>query len=253
MQRPSILQLEQSFLSAWPALEEHVDSGWLWRASNGYTKRANSAQAMDPDDAVGCAGRLTAFAAWARARRNAPIFRVTPLAHTGVIAALNQADWRNFETSVVMASPVGALFSPKHSYVLLNPATPEWFETQAALSGYDGQSIAALSEVLARIDVPVAGVLLHDEHGAPAAAALTAISAGIGVYLNVVVRSDLRTQGYGRSVMQGALNWSRRMGAQWGALQVVADNAAALALYRGLGFEEVYRYHYRRGPEVLGV
>ncbi len=32
-------------------------------------------------------------------------------------------------------------------------------------------------------------------------------------------------------------------------MQVEADNAAALSVYRSLGFVEAYRYHYRRPPE----
>ncbi|WP_246757367.1 hypothetical protein [Methylobacterium sp. OT2] len=39
-------------------------------------------------------------------------------------------------------------------------------------------------------------------------------------------------------------------GARAACLQVVAANTPARALYRALGFErELYRYHYRVGPE----
>ncbi|UJQ93846.1 GNAT family N-acetyltransferase [Mariluticola halotolerans] len=247
-QRPSNLQLEQAFLSAWPALETHKDGGWVWRFANGYTKRANSAQSMDPGDEAEAGERLERFAEWARERGVPPTFRVTPLAGEKVITALNTAHWKPIEHSVVMAMPVGAAFTPKHSFRLFKATDPEWYEVQAAMSGYGGETVGALTDMLGRITAPVTGILVYDENGGAAAAALTNNNGGIGVYLNVVVRADLRGKGYGRSVMQAALNWSRDGGADWAAMQVVSDNVPALNLYRSLGFEEVYRYHYRR-PE----
>jgi GNAT superfamily N-acetyltransferase len=247
-QRPSILQLEQAFVSAWPAVETASDGGWLWRFANGYTKRANSAQSMDPSDEADAASRLKRFAKWAGGHKVPPTFRVTPLAGQGVHGALDGLNWRAFEESVVMAMPVGAAFTPKHHFALLDPTDAAWFEVQARMSGYGPETIIALRDVLDRIKSPAKGVLAFDADGEVAAAALTNNNAGIGVYLNVVVREDARGQGYGRSVMQVALNWSKVAGADWAAIQVLAANTPAVNLYRSLGFEEVYRYHYRR-PE----
>lgn len=245
-QRPSNLQLEQAFLSAWPALETYRDEGWLWRFANGYTKRANSAQAMDPGDDQNAGERLQRFAAWAKAHDIPPVFRVTPLASEKVITALNAAHWQPFEHSVVMAMPVGGAFTPKYSFRLFKAVDPEWYVVQAGMSGYGGETVNALTDMLGRITTPVTGILVYDDAGEPAAAALTNNNGGIGVYLNVVVREDLRGKGYGRAVMQAALNWSRDGGADWAAIQVLVDNVPAVNLYRSLGFEEVYRYHYRR-------
>jgi GNAT superfamily N-acetyltransferase len=55
--------------------------------------------------------------------------------------------------------------------------------------------------------------------------------------------------GYGRSAMGAALNWTRSRGAHHSAIQVLADNVPALALYGSLGFGEVYPYSYRRPPD----
>ena len=248
-QRPSILQLEQAFLSAWPAAETHSDGGWLWRYADGYTKRANSAQSMDPSDEDDAETRIMRYVAWAGARGVKPTFRVTPLAGEKIITALNRLHWQPFEQSVVMAMPVGAAFTPKHAFRLFEATDPDWYQVQADMSGYGAETVIALRDILSRIATPATGILVYDGNGEPAAAALTNNSGGIGVYLNVVVREDLRGQGFGRSVMQAALNWSRSAGANWAAIQVVSENTAAVQLYRSLGFEEVYRYHYRQPAE----
>ncbi|TIU20618.1 MAG: GNAT family N-acetyltransferase, partial [Mesorhizobium sp.] len=58
----------------------------------------------------------------------------------------------------------------------------------------------------------------------------------------------VRNQGHARHLILSALKWARLRGAREAWLQVEDDNAPALTLYRSLGFDEVYRYHYRRPP-----
>lgn len=250
-QRPSVLQLEQAFLTAWPALENQADQGWIWRFADGYTKRANSAQCMDPSDEVDAEKRLALFQQWAEARAMTPTFRVTPLASEKVLTALNRLDWQPFEQSTVMAMPVGAAFTPKHRFKLFDATDADWYDIQARLSGYSAGTTIALRDMLGRITSPATGILVYDDVGDVAASALTNNNEGIGVYLNVVVRPEARGQGYGRSIMQAALNWSRAAGAYWAAIQVVSDNVPAVNLYRSLGFDEIYRYHYRRPAHLL--
>jgi ribosomal protein S18 acetylase RimI-like enzyme len=49
-------------------------------------------------------------------------------------------------------------------------------------------------------------------------------------------------------VVTAALRWARHRGAETAWLQVESANIAAVALYKGLGFAEVYRYAYRQKP-----
>ena len=42
-----IRELEQKAFQAWPALETRVNSGWMQRFAGGYTKRANSINAIE--------------------------------------------------------------------------------------------------------------------------------------------------------------------------------------------------------------
>ncbi len=43
-----VFALEQRALKAWPAFETMTVGGWLFRFAGGYTKRANSANALRP-------------------------------------------------------------------------------------------------------------------------------------------------------------------------------------------------------------
>ena len=54
-----------------------------------------------------------------------------------------------------------------------------------------------------------------------------------------------RRQGYAAGMMRTGLAWAHSAGATVAALNVAADNRAAQALYRGLGYRRQYDYEYR--------
>jgi ribosomal protein S18 acetylase RimI-like enzyme len=79
------------------------------------------------------------------------------------------------------------------------------------------------------------------------AVGFVAISDGIAVLEAIATTPDARGRGLARAIVAALLDWARAAGAQRAALQVMADNAPALALYRRLGFgPSLYDYHYRR-------
>ena len=245
-QRPSVLQFEHVFLHSKPAQEVIKDGGWLWQYSGGPSKRANSAQSMDLADDDNAKERLETYAEWANDHNIIPTFRVTPLTGVRIIGALNKLNWPMIEEVAVMAMPVGASFTPKNDFKFFEPTDLEWLDVQFSLNELDADDAEAVKSMLTRLTVRSTGILVYDETGVAVAIAQASVDEGIGIYLNVVVRKGLRGQGYGRSIMQAALNWSKEVGAHWAAVQVLADNIAAINLYRSLGFEEIYRYHYRR-------
>lgn len=55
---------------------------------------------------------------------------------------------------------------------------------------------------------------------------------------------EVRRSGLGLAVVGALLDWGAAQGATTAYLQVLADNAPALALYDRLGFREHHRYRY---------
>lgn len=79
----------------------------------------------------------------------------------------------------------------------------------------------------------------------PAGAAFAAVDDEVCMVHGLVVLPDQRRQGVAEWIMRRAAFWAQDQGATEMTVLCVADNAAANALYRALGFTEVGRYHYR--------
>lgn len=242
---PSITQIEAATLSAWPAISTVLDGLWLARFARGYTKRSNSAQCLDVTDDADAPARLQRLVDLYLLNDLPPIFRVTPLAGPGVIAALDADAWTRFGETQVLAMPLDGTFEEPNDCRVMEATDPNWIEALAELIEAKPRELGILTQLLGLIAPQTAGILIRDGAGDAVAAAMAVNAGGIGVYLNVVTRPDARGKGYGRGVMHAALNWTRMSGATHAALQVVSDNAPAVNLYRSLGFAEAYRYHYR--------
>jgi ribosomal protein S18 acetylase RimI-like enzyme len=243
---PDTAEIEAAFVTAWPALKTVMDGYWLWRFAHGYTKRANSIQSHRKDDEARVGERLERLSALSAAHGIEPLFRVTPLTGEGVVSALDAGAWQSFEESHVLTRALDAPLDMPAGVTLLAPTDAVWIAEQVRLSGYGPQTAETLDGMLELIAVPSAGILLADAHGQTVAAALAVQTGRIGVYLNVIVDKERRGEGWGRKVMESALAWTRGAGATHAAIQVLANNAAALGLYRSLGFVDAYSYDYRR-------
>jgi len=74
------------------------------------------------------------------------------------------------------------------------------------------------------------------------------------LHITVVAVDPLqRRQGLGRQVLQALLSHGQRHGAERATLEVATSNAAAVALYRALGFHNagIRRGYYRNGDDAL--
>jgi GNAT superfamily N-acetyltransferase len=247
---PSILEIETAALSSWPALRTAHDGSWVWRWAKGYTKRANSVQALDPADDEDVERRLAEMAKLSRRNDIEPIFRVTPLAGPRLVEALAAAGWHAFEESIVLTGPLPERALPRsiESHDLPSAA---WAAVNAAMSGYDETKRAMLLDMIAAIPAEARAFTATAADGAPGASALAVRAGRIVGLFNVVTAPRCRRQGLARRLLDAAFAWGRETGAGFAAIQVVATNEPAKRLYASYGLAERYRYHYRRPIDAV--
>jgi ribosomal protein S18 acetylase RimI-like enzyme len=238
-----IKTLELRAFRAWPALESDVADGWTRRFSGGYTKRANSINALEPK--LGFNQKLkdeleTPY----RERGLAPVWRLTPLAPPEVDAALADAGYRRIDESLVQRS---ALRRP----VVLDPEvridprpSAEWLAGFAELSPVAPAHRETMTRMLRSIAAPVGFARVEDD-GQPIAFALGVVDGDHVGLFDVLVAPRARRRGLARRLTESVCAWGQSQGAHFAYLQVVATNSAALPLYADLGFETVYSYGYR--------
>lgn len=243
MALPSIEAFERAGLAAWPGIEVQWDRNWVRRAAGGYTKRANSTQCFDPDDFEDADVRVISACSWMIVRKIKPVFRITPLSSPELNATLDEAGWRAIDESHLLAMELGNHDADPGATFL--PVLDDNFLAVARrLQGYDDAAMTAMKNLLAAFTVPAVGVVFARD-GEAVASAIMAVADGIVITGNVVTDPARRRQGLARAMMQSGLAWARREGARFAALNVQADNAAAKALYAGLGYTHQYDYSYR--------
>lgn len=243
MTLPDVESFERAGLKAWPGIEVKWDGNWVRRAANGYTKRANSAQCFDPADDEEVEDRIIGASSWLVARGIKPVFRITPLSAPALNQALDAAGWDEIDHSHLYAMELGE-HAPDDQTRTMDLLDPAFLAAQQALRLYDEAQKERLKALLAVMAVPATGIVVYREN-VHVATGLMAVADSIVITGNVITDPTLRRQGLAAAMMSTGLAWAKTEGATIAALNVQADNAAAKALYAGLGYTHQYDYAYR--------
>lgn len=235
--------LEARLFRAWPALQTRTTAGWLQRLSDGYTKRANSINAVEPDTHFAPDLR-DALERPYRESRLPPIWRLTPLAPLEADTTLAALGYRRIDESLVQVAPLGRDFSADPDVIVAATPSPAWLDRFAELSPVAPKHQETMRRMLGAIAQPV-GFAAVRHAGRPVAFALGVVEGDHVGLFDVLVAPEARRQGLARRLTQSIGAWGRTHGARFAYLQVVATNSAALPLYAALGFETVYSYAYR--------
>ena len=246
MSRPDrlsdIRRLEELAFRGWPALESRDFAGWRQRFSRGYTKRANSINALSLD-ARQEPEIISALEAPYIALGQTPAWRLTPLAPPAIAPLLSARGYRTIEQSLVQVCPLHAGFTADPEVTILLGPTPAWIDAFRTHSPVPPQHGETMQRMLAAIAAP-AGFALVEEAGRPMAMAIGAIEGDHMGLFDVLVMPHARRRGLARRITESLCAWAWGNGVRFAYLQVVATNMAALPLYEAQGFRTAYAYKY---------
>lgn len=224
MTAPDVRTLFSVLEATWPPASRRDAAGWTLRDGAGGGKRVSAATAGD-GAAAATAPDLVQLRPW-----DAELDR--DLARRG--------DAIVDETRLYLA-PSAALAGP------LPRASAYWSTARLAVMeaiwAAGGIGPARLA-VMDRAAAPKAFLLCRVGDRA-AGTGFVAAARGVAMVHALEVATELRRRGCGALMMRMAALWAQQHDAPWLALAVTSANAPARALYRGLGMDEVARYHYR--------
>ena len=258
LERHLARRVEEASLNAWPALQQVLLDGWVLRFSQGFTRRANSVTPVYPSvDPVLAKVR---FCENLYASEGLPtIFRLTTLSDTSSLddALAERGYERQDDTRVLHRTLDTGIAAPGPGFTRAPLAS--FLATYTDLSGLKGHlegsgldpdaAVKLHGSVLRAIRAETVFGVLADA-GKPVACGMAVVEGELAGLFDIVTHPDSRRRGYGRLLVQSLLAHAATMGARRVYLQVLADNAPALALYEQLGFETLYAYWYRTSPRT---
>jgi ribosomal protein S18 acetylase RimI-like enzyme len=246
-------RVEDAGLNASAPPQQRWLDGWLVRFSPGKAKRARCVNAV-------AQGRLSmqekfVLCQQVFAEAQLPlIFRITPMSEPQKLDSwLEDNGLHLFEDTRVMVNDNLNTLSPEP----LPPGISLQRVGHTAFAQIVGQmrgsSLAQQQAHAQRLElspVPFEGwVLRRSGESAVVACGQTATEAEmVGLY-DVFTASDARNKGWARALCGQLLDRARHRGARVGYLQVDASNLAARSVYRRLGFNDAYAYHYRTATQ----
>ena len=250
----TIIDFERMASAHWRGTEEEWLGDWLLRAAEGFTGRANSALPLG-DPGLPLDEALAAVTQWYRARDLPPMIVVpTSLQADSHGQALdNQLSERMWLTrpgpAFVMVADLPLRVPPDGLTADREiQRSPEPDDAWAARYHYRGQ--AHLPPVARKVLTSAreqSFMSIRDGDEVLAIARLSISGGWVGITA-VEVHPGHRRQGLGGAITAAACDAAGQRGVSRVFLQVEVGNAGARALYRGLGFRDSHRYHYRLAP-----
>jgi ribosomal protein S18 acetylase RimI-like enzyme len=243
-------RVEETCLNAWPALRQVLLNDWVLRFSEGLTRRANSVNPLRGPRETGD-GMIAACEALYQRRGLPTIFRLPSIIDPDLDERLDELGYGREGESCVRYGDLTALEAASDPAVqLLSRPTREWFAAMAALQKHTTEQRRTYRRIVGAIAIPAAFAALAID-GEFVALAFGAIHDRLLCYESVITDPRRQRRGYARRVVAGLAAWAKDQGAEGACLEVEVHNAAALALYDGVGLKtELHRYHYRREPKA---
>ena len=248
-----IVALERMAAQHWRGTEEEWLGGWLLRAAEGFTGRANSVLPLG-DPGLPLEDALAAVAGWYRARGLPPMIAVPlPLdadsAGSHLDDHLSERTWLTrlgpayFMVAGLPGVPAPRELPPDAEFRVDAEPDDAWL----GMYHYRGQEHQppVMRTVLTSAPVQLFASIRSGDGRDVVAIGRLSIAGGWAGITAVEVDKSRRRAGLGAALTLAICAEAAARGVQHVFLQVEIANTAARALYEGCGFRYSHRYHYR--------
>ena len=234
-----VLELDQICNLTWPATEEIEHSGWLMRAANGVTNRANSVLPLEANLEVGALlnfdEKLAVAQDFYKARNLPTIFQVaipTWQALSDKLQSMGAVETLCGNTMVADLTSSKQIVSTEYVIEKSNQPSDEWLAVQPT---------PGIEKIMSRCASTYLTVV---KNGRAIATCRFALAKDWTSITRVYVHPEFRGQGLAKAIVAAALEASFEQGATKAVLQVEASNAIAIGVYESLGFNFHHEYSF---------
>ena len=244
------MRIEEAGLNALQTQRQLFFDGWLLRISPGKAKRARS---VNPHfgSSLPLDMKIARCESVYTANELPTLFRMTPFVHPPDLrSALERRGYVCFDPTLVQVLPLDDLrnVEPRRDIELVAPSANEFVEAIGELRASSPTERAAHVERLACTPLPMHAILARIA-GRTVACGQASIDDRVAGIYDMMTAGDCCGRGIATTIVNALLQWARSRGTTHAFLQVNADNAPALRVYRRFGFATTYTYYYlgRRG------
>ena len=237
--------IERLALRAWPSVETVEYDGWVLRASDGYTKRANS---VNPHfgSSLPLEEKLSHCEDFYAERQLPPIFRLTPFSVPGQLdERLEARGYQTLDPTVVMTGPV-QLQKRLETIDVQSPKADEWHTAFETLRNLPAEKRTPHRWIVDHAEGERCFALVESEDRPIACGLGILVEETLGLF-DLLTAPEHRRAGHATTLLGHIFRWASKRGATGAFLQVQSENPAARRLYERLGFEVAYPYWYRIG------
>lgn len=260
----SVIEFYESLsYNAWPALDTLMFDGWILRFGKGYTKRSNSINPLY-EGTMKIAQKHYECEKYYKKFQLPVTYKLTDLSHSLKIDAfLQHLNYEKLDITSVQTLnleifqdcikesdllwPFKGNITPR---IQFTPSfTQNWFTIFTTFNPISLRNQTTATEILQRIYPEHWFYTLHETEKTDS----PVIACGLGVLqancfgiFDIIVDPKRRREGFGTSLILSMLNHAQKQGATQSYLQVVDANEGAKTLYAKIGYQERYKYWYRR-------
>ncbi|MDO4619991.1 MAG: GNAT family N-acetyltransferase [Lachnospiraceae bacterium] len=243
-----IRKIEDLSLNAWPSWQMQFYDGWILRYSAFYTHRTNCVEQLGfscipVEEKVACCEEI--YRHW----QTPCIFKISPIGDPFVDGYLENRGYHIEHHTTVMTRSLDdfteAALTGHADLRVENRVSADWintlFDLKRESSPLFRKIVPSMYAAIPMDEVAVTAVL----DGKNVGTGLGILDRDtIGIYA-IHVAEDARRKGIASDIVSTILAEGKKRGAQHAYLQVVTDNAPAVALYRRLGLRRDYCYWFR--------